>query len=131
MKKFLSIIIVSLLLISMAGCGTAAPPEPAEMPSGESTGIKDGTYTVVSKGMADGLKLEVAFAAGKISSVTVLESNETAGISDPAIERIPARIVENNSVNVDVVSGATMTSNGIIEGVKQAILDAGGKVEDF
>ena len=49
------------------------------------------------------------------------EHNETAGISDPAIELIPAAILEANSPEVDAVSNATVTSNAIMEAVTNAL----------
>lgn len=61
----------------------------------------------------------------------VVEHAETAGISDPAIERIPASIVENQSVAVDTVTGATNTSNAILDAVEDCIIQAGGSTEDF
>lgn len=51
----------------------------------------------------------------------VLSHSETLGISDPAIEQIPAAIVAANSADVDIVSGATNTSRGIIAAVKNAM----------
>lgn len=56
-----------------------------------------------------------------ISDVQVLSHSETLGISDPAIEQIPAAIVAANSADVDIVSGATNTSRGIIAAVKNAM----------
>jgi len=53
-----------------------------------------------------------------------LSHKETPGISDPAIEEIPKRMVKTNSPEVDIVSGATKTSNGIIEAVKIALNNA-------
>lgn len=51
----------------------------------------------------------------------VLSHSETLGISDPAIKQIPAAIVAANSADVDIVSGATNTSRGIIAAVKNAM----------
>lgn len=116
MKRFLAIIL-SLVLVCSAIVAQAA--------------VTDGTYEAEAKGMFDGLKVAVTFAEGKIAGVEVVSHNETAGISDPAIERIPAAIVENNSVLVDAVSGSTMTSKGIVAAVKAAIEAAGGNVADF
>lgn len=47
------------------------------------------------------------------------------------LSAFPAAVVKANSVNVDAVSGATMTRKGILEGVAAAIVAAGGKVADF
>ena len=63
-------------------------------------------------------------AGGKIESVTVTAVNDTPGIFETAVEKIPAKIVEAQSVKVDVVAGATMTSNGIIAAVEAALANA-------
>lgn len=68
---------------------------------------------------------------GQITGVEVTNHAETPGISDPAIERIPAAIAQNNSVNVDTVTGATNTSNAIISAVKAALAQAGLNEADF
>ena len=73
--------------------------------------------------------MEVTFSANAIDSVKVVEHSETAGISDGAIENIPAAIVENQSLAVDTVSGATITSDAILKAVADAVAQAGGDVE--
>jgi fumarate reductase flavoprotein subunit len=116
MKKFLSILMVLLLIV-----GCSSPAESAETK----------TVAVTSSGQSEGLELEVTFEGNEIREVRVVEHQETEGISDPAIDAIPKAIVEHNSIAVDVVSGATITSLGIIEGVKLAIEQAGLNVADF
>lgn len=59
----------------------------------------------------------------------MLEQSETAGISDPAFEKIPALILEHQSVAVDAVAGCTNSSRGLIEAVKAALLAAGATEE--
>lgn len=93
--------------------------------------LKPGTYKQSVVGMRDGLVVEVTLSAAKIESVKVLSSNETPGISEPAIEKIPAAVVAAQSIAVDTVSGATMTSRGILAAVSEAIKAAGGNPEDF
>lgn len=88
------------------------------------TKYKDGVYSGESKGMNEMIKVEVTVKDSVISEVKVLSHSETAGISDPALKDIPERIVQTNSPDVDVVSGATRTSNGIIEAVKIALESA-------
>ena len=51
----------------------------------------------------------------------VLSHNETSGISDSAFEQIPAAIIEAQSADVDVVAGATKTSEALIAAVKDAL----------
>lgn len=57
----------------------------------------------------------------KIASVEVLSNSETIEIAGGALEQIPKAIVEANSPDVDVVSGATYTSKGIMNAVKDAL----------
>ncbi len=88
-----------------------------------------GVYTASASGNNGAMTVEVTFADGVIESVKVLEHSETPGLSDPAIERIPSAIVENQSLAVDVVSGATNTSKAILAAVEDCVKQAGGDVE--
>ena len=66
-----------------------------------------------------------------ILSVTVESCDDTPGFIEPCIERIPAAIVDAQSVNVDCVTGATLTSQAIIAGVEQALTEAGADLAGF
>ncbi|HWR24386.1 MAG TPA: FAD-dependent oxidoreductase, partial [Feifaniaceae bacterium] len=84
-----------------------------------------GTYTGKGTGMNGDVVVSVTFDKDAITSVEVTEHAETEGISDPAIANLPAAILAAQSTQVDAVSGATMTSNGIIAAVNDAITQAG------
>ncbi|MDD3409856.1 MAG: FAD-dependent oxidoreductase [Eubacteriales bacterium] len=88
-----------------------------------------GTYTATAEGRNGAVTVEVAFSASAIESVTVTEQAETAGIADGALERIPAAIVDAQSLNVDAVSGATITSDALLTAVADCVAQAGGDVE--
>ncbi len=81
----------------------------------------DGVYEGSANGMGGAVKVTVTVSGGKITAVEVVEHSETAGISDPAIEQIPAKIVEAQSTDVDAVTGATVTSEAIKAAVKAAL----------
>lgn len=91
--------------------------------------IKDGTYSSTVKGHNGEITVEVVVKDSKIENVTVKDHKETPVVSDLAISDIPKMIVESQSLNVDVVSGATVTSNAILMGVANALKDAGFDVE--
>lgn len=76
-------------------------------------------------------KVSVTVDETSILSVEVLSTSDTPGFTDPCIERIPAAIVENQSVAVDVVTGATLTSQAILSGVTQALTEAGADLAGF
>ncbi len=86
--------------------------------------LADGTYEGTGEGLMGSIKVSVTMQNGKIAEVKVLEHSESDGISDPAISGIPKAIVEKQELDVDTVSGATFTSNGIIEAVKNALQGA-------
>ena len=93
--------------------------------------IVDGRYLIDVIGHEGLVTVSTRFLEGKIESVQVLTHDETQGVGTYAIAQIPGKIVEEQSVNVDVVSGATITSNVIKQAVSQAITEANGDIADF
>lgn len=83
--------------------------------------LEDGTYNGSAQGFNGTVEVEVIVEGGAVTEVNILEHSETDGISDPARNDVPAAIVENNSTDVDTVSGATGTSRAIIEAVNNAL----------
>ena len=107
-KVFLSLLLVLALLVGL-------------VPAVAETTLTDGTYTGTGKGMHSNIAVTVTVEDGAITSVTVDSQDETPGVSDPAFEQIPAAIVAAGNTDVDAVAGATLTSNGIIEAVNNAL----------
>lgn len=97
---------------------------------GSVTGIAQ-SFTATVDGHNGPLTVEVAYVDGKIGSIVISEHAETAGIADGALERVPKAIVDAQSLNVDTVSGATVTSQAIIAAVTDAVAQAGGDVAVF
>lgn len=85
---------------------------------------KDGTYSGEAKGNNGPVKVSVTVKSGKITEVKVTSHNETPGLSDAAIQKVPKSIVEKQTWEVDTVSGATNTSKAIKEAVKAALAGA-------
>ena len=92
-------------------------------------GFTAGTYVGKGQGNNGEVSVSVTFDEEKIVDVQVTEHSETAGVSDPAIEQIPGQIVEEQSLSVDMVAGASNTSKAILEAVADAVAQAGGDVE--
>lgn len=67
------------------------------------------------------LVVRVTTSGSDITNVEILESSETPKVSDRAVKEVPQRIVENDTADVDTVSGATVTSNAIKNAVKDAL----------
>ena len=69
-----------------------------------------GTYTASAPGKKGPVTVEVRMSESAIESVEIVEFEDTERISAPARERVPQQIVELQSLNVDTVTGATLTS---------------------
>ena len=106
MKKWISV----LLFVIILGTSLIANAE-----------YTDGVFQGVGAGLMGNITVSVTVVGGKITSVEVLNHTESAGISDPAIDTIPAAIVNAQSPDIDVVAGATLTSRGIMAAVKDAL----------
>ena len=83
------------------------------------------TYETVARGIFSDVKVETIADADGIYSVKVVEHGETPELGGVAAEELPAKIVEAQSVEVDGVAGATMTSNAIKSAVTEALVQAG------
>lgn len=107
MKKTISMILILVLIaVTLVGCGGAK--------------YEDGVWEGEGQGMST-IKVAVTVEEGKIAKVEVLDHDETEGFSEEALEDIPEAIVNKNSTDVDGISGATMTSDGIKEAVNNAL----------
>lgn len=90
----------------------------------ENQTYKDGTYTGSAQGFGGTIKVEVTIKNGKIKSIKVLSaSGETKSYFDKA-KKLLNTMVKKQSTNVDAVSGATYSSNGIIKAVRNALAKA-------
>lgn len=93
--------------------------------------LRDGTYTTSAQGYNGEVKAEVTFSEGAIREINITEENETKTWADSALENVPQYIINEQSVNVDVSSGATVTGNAIKQAVEKAIEEAGGNIEEW
>lgn len=90
-----------------------------------------GTYVGEAKGYGSIIKAEVTVSAKKIENIKLNTEKETPFVSSVAIERIPKSIIEKQSLRVDSVAGATVTSRGIISAVTDAIKKADGNLKEL
>lgn len=75
-------------------------------------------------GMGGNVVLKVKIVDGQIEAISVIEQNETPGISDPAFATIPQAIIDAQSMAVDACSGCTLSSNAIMKAVQNALEQA-------
>lgn len=92
--------------------------------------VPDGVYTGTGRGFGGEIVVEVTFAGGELTDVKIVSHSETSGVSDPAISQLPQSLVDQQTLDVDTVSGATMSSNGILDAVRNALAEFGGGSAD-
>ena len=107
------------------------PAEPTPEPVVETAADGKVTTTGSYNGIDGPVVVEVTADATNIFEVKVVEQNETVGIGSVAVEKLPAAIVAANSLLVDDITGATVTSTAIKNGVREALGKAGFDVEYF
>ena len=105
------------LLNAHFGYGPAPVEEEAAAPE-----LAANEYIGVGKGYGGDIKVKVTMDGDMISKIEVLEHGETAGIYDKAYPSVTDAIIAANGVEgVEVATGATCSSNGLIEAVKDAL----------
>ena len=90
----------------------------------EPSSYKDGTYYGIGSGFAGNLKVEVVISGGKISSIQIVETNDGSEYIQKASGVISQILNAQSTNNIDTVSGATFSSNGIIKAVRNALSQA-------
>ncbi len=112
--------------LALAGCAPSGKKESSgSSAAGSTAGVgsgmgKHGTFNV-----------EVMVTDGKLDRITVLDSRETPGMGDVAMDRLSKLMVDNQTLNVDTVSGATLSSMAFISAVSTALDQAGQKSNDW
>ena len=116
--------IALLLVVGMIGC----------VQKKESTmthTVNDGNYTGIGTGYNGYITVSVSFRNGILTNVIVTDEQETDAVSDAPLNKIPEYVINEQSLNVDVSTGATQTSKAVIEAIGNAITAANGNVEEW
>ena len=103
------------------GQGSTTTPT-TEVPEG---GYKDGTYQGSGTGFGGTITVQVTVSGGKITAVDILSASGETGSYFASAQGVVSKVLSSQSPNVDAVSGATYSSNGIIQAVQNALSQAG------
>ena len=119
-------VLASLLLAGamfLTACGGSAS-------STSAAGGVSGSFTGTAKGMGE-VSVTLALTDNVITDCTAKGDEETPGIGSVVIEQFPGEVVEGNTINLDSISGATITSNAFVEAAKAALTEAGLNPDDY
>ena len=137
--KLLALVLALVMLFSLAACATETDTpggDPAETPANaatpapgegeETAAMTPGTYTASAAGRNGQLTVEVTVDESSVTAIEVTEHAETAIISDPAFERVIDNVLTYQSLQMDGVTGATITRAALLSAIGDAIDQAGG-----
>lgn len=105
---------------STAETGAAAAP-PSVSVAAETGKYKDGVYTGTADGYRGKIAVQVTVSGGNISDITVLSAADDGPYFSRASSGVIPAILSSQSINVSTVSGATFSSNSILEAVADAL----------
>lgn len=117
MKKIISAFLASVLLLgSIGGAAMAEDMTP-------------GTYEAAAQGFHGDVKLSVTVDAEKITAIDILEHSETEGIGAAALPKLVEAVLANQTIGVDSVAGATVTSEAFKAAMTDALTQAGADMD--
>lgn len=111
--------------LTLSGCAPSGKAE-KERSADASTATVGG-----GMGKHGAIQIEVVTKDGVIERIDVLDSRESAGLGDVCMEKLGKLIVDNQTLNVDVVTGASLSSMAYLTAVAEALDKAGEKSSEW
>lgn len=116
MKK-LTVTFICAFAIVLAACGKTETNYNID----DAGSWKDGIYTETAKGEKGNFDVTVIISDGKISDIQIGDNKETQDIGAKAIAELPAEMIKGQTYEVDAISGATITSDGMKDAVARCL----------
>lgn len=105
MKRMMGLLLLCMMLFSMSAMAE--------------------TYTANEKGFGGDVTVTVTVEDGRITNVAASGENETVGVGSIALEKLPVQMVESQSVAVDSIASATITSVAVVNAARNCVVQAG------
>lgn len=116
-KQLVSILLVVGLMLMLAACAE----KDAVTSDAGGTKVVEG----IGQGKHGDIKVEVTFADNQITDIKVVEQKENEVLAEPVYTQLKEVVIAANSAEVDAISGSTVTSNGYLEAIQDAITKSG------
>ncbi|WP_313132580.1 flavocytochrome c [Anaerocolumna sp.] len=133
MKKTIGLVLVCSMVVSLTACGSKKQQTNGETVTTteekQVSGYTPGEYEGVSSGYGGEMKVKVTVDETSITKIDIISHADTPGVSTNAFDQIPPAIIEQQSLAIDVVSGATFSSLGILNAVQDGLKKAGADIE--
>ena len=109
MKKLIGLVLSIILAMGLLACDS------------KNIIYKEGIYEGNAEGHIGPIRVQVVTDQYEIKEIKILEQQETPVIAEIVYDKIPPRVIKANSPEVEVVAGATYTSNGLLKAIKNAL----------
>ena len=105
----------------------------AEATGAENAPVQDGTYTVTvpAYSVTEQMTLNITFEGGKLTGIETVTAGNTPVIFATVEEKLYPRLIANQSLETDAITGATVASGAVKQAVEKAIEMAGGSTADW
>lgn len=140
MKRILSFVLIFFVVFSATSCSSSKKADTivATVNSNSTDTSKEdlaskpsGQFIGTALGMGGEVKVTIIVENGIVTACTALGVDETPSIGGEAIYDLPSVILKNKSVDVDSISGATITSDAVISAATNALISAGLDPHNF
>ena len=130
-KRIAALALAAVMAFGLTACGGGSSSSTAASAgSGDAAGGVSGEFTGTATGMGE-VSVTITLTDGVITGCEIVGDSETEGIGSVIVENAPEEIVSGNKGAIDVVSGATITSNAVNEALAAALAAAGLDAADF
>ena len=144
-KKVLALFLAAAMMFALCACGAkpaeqTAPAEEAKVEAAEEApaeeaaaeeGPVSGEFSGSAQGMGGQVTVTLTLTDGVITDCVAEGAGETVGIGSVVLDRFPQQVIDNNSIEIDTLSGATITSTAFRTAAALALESAGLNPEDF
>ena len=114
-RKAVCLILALLMALSLVACG----------PASESAAAGAQTATGTAKGFGGDVTVTITVENGKITAASAEGASETEGVGSVAVEQLPQQMVDSQTLEIDAIAGATVTSTAVVEAAKAAVSSLG------
>lgn len=116
-QKLLCVLLAVCLLLALSACG------------GKDSSSSDANGAKVVEGIGTGkhgeIKVKVTFKDKKITDIEVVNHKENEVLAEPVFTQLKQTVINANSSEVDAISGSTVTSDGYLAAIQDAIAKSG------
>ncbi|RKI39297.1 FMN-binding protein [bacterium D16-51] len=120
-KKSRMVLILAGFACILSGCSGSGTDAGNEYEIAEAGTWEDGIYSEMAEGKKGKFEVTVKIQDGSIESVMIGDNEETPDKGGVAIEQLPDEMIKEQTYQVDAVSGATVTSDGIKDAVAKCL----------